>query len=155
MGDSSLGSVGRFVVVAFYMTGALLVWVGRTNQMLRVICRGARYRHRHHNVLHHGRHQYRVHLHQKKLQSQSPKWTLCKYATSKLTFEIKSGIFHGHGHGHGHVIIEYGAWRLGAGCWITREIREASSPTMRGHFGCIFKGTEEYTTGVWWAFYVR
>ena len=38
---------------------------------------------------------------------------------------------------------------------ITREIREASSPTMRGHFGCIFKGTEEYTTGVWWAFYMR
>jgi hypothetical protein len=31
---------------------------------------------------------------------------------------------------------------------ITREIREASSPmhTMRGHFGCIFKDTEEYTT---------
>ena len=26
---------------------------------------------------------------------------------------------------------------------------------MRGHFGCIFKGTEEYTTGVWWTFYMR
>jgi hypothetical protein len=38
---------------------------------------------------------------------------------------------------------------------ITREIKEASSPTMRGHFGCIFKATEEYTTGVWWAFYIR
>ena len=38
---------------------------------------------------------------------------------------------------------------------ITHEIREASSPTMRGHFGCIFKDTEEYTTGVWWAFYMR
>jgi hypothetical protein len=38
---------------------------------------------------------------------------------------------------------------------ITREIRQASSPTMRGHFGCIFKDTEEYTTEVWWAFYMR
>jgi hypothetical protein len=26
---------------------------------------------------------------------------------------------------------------------------------MRGHVGCIFKATEGYTTGVWWAFYVR
>jgi hypothetical protein len=38
---------------------------------------------------------------------------------------------------------------------INREIRQASSPTMRGHFGCIFKATEEYTTRVWWAFYMR
>ena len=38
---------------------------------------------------------------------------------------------------------------------ITREIRQASSPTMRGHFDCIFKDTEEHTTGVWWAFYMR
>ena len=38
---------------------------------------------------------------------------------------------------------------------ITREIRQASSPTMRGHFGCIFKDIEEYTMGVWWAFYMR
>jgi hypothetical protein len=38
---------------------------------------------------------------------------------------------------------------------ITREIREASSPTMHGHFGCIFKATEEYTTRVWCAFYMR
>jgi hypothetical protein len=36
---------------------------------------------------------------------------------------------------------------------ITCEIREASSPTMRDHFGCIFKATEDYTTGVSWAFY--
>jgi hypothetical protein len=38
---------------------------------------------------------------------------------------------------------------------ITREIRQASGHTMRGHFGCIFKDTEEYTTGVWWSFYMR
>ena len=38
---------------------------------------------------------------------------------------------------------------------ITREIREASSPNMRGHFGCIFKATKEYTTGVWWTVYMR
>jgi hypothetical protein len=25
---------------------------------------------------------------------------------------------------------------------------------MRGHFGCILKATEEYTTGVWWAWAV-
>jgi hypothetical protein len=37
---------------------------------------------------------------------------------------------------------------------ITREIRQASSPTMRGHFGCIFKATGKYTTGVWWAFFL-
>jgi hypothetical protein len=38
---------------------------------------------------------------------------------------------------------------------ITREIRQASSPTMRGHFGCIFKDTEGHSTEVWWAFYMR
>jgi hypothetical protein len=32
---------------------------------------------------------------------------------------------------------------------ITREIRQASTPTMRGHFGCISKATGDYTTGVW------
>jgi hypothetical protein len=37
----------------------------------------------------------------------------------------------------------------------TREIREVSSPTMRGHFGGICKATAEYTTGVWWAFLIR
>ena len=40
-------------------------------------------------------------------------------------------------------------------CLITRKIREGSSPTMRGHFSCIFKTTAEYRTGVWWAFYMR
>ena len=40
-------------------------------------------------------------------------------------------------------------------CLITRKIREGSSPTMRGHFRCIFKATAEYRTGVWWAFYMR
>jgi hypothetical protein len=29
---------------------------------------------------------------------------------------------------------------------ITREIRQASSPTMRGHFGYIFKAIRQYTT---------
>jgi hypothetical protein len=43
---------------------------------------------------------------------------------------------------------------------ITREIRLGSTRvaihcTVRGHFGCTFKATAEYTTGVWWAFYVR
>ena len=38
---------------------------------------------------------------------------------------------------------------------ITREIRQASSPTMRGHFDCILKANGDYTTGVWWAFYMR
>ena len=44
----------------------------------------------------------------------------------------------------------------GCGSWgwilnpaITREIRQASSPTMRGHFGCILKANGDYTTGVW------
>jgi hypothetical protein len=36
-----------------------------------------------------------------------------------------------------------------------RSGRPVFSHTMRGHFGCIFKDTEEYTTGVWWAFYMR
>ena len=48
-------------------------------------------------------------------------------------------------HHHGsQTVMALSAERL-----ITREIRQASSPTMRGHFGCIFKDTEEYTTGVW------
>jgi hypothetical protein len=29
---------------------------------------------------------------------------------------------------------------------ITRGINPASGPTMRRHFGCIFKATAEYTT---------
>jgi hypothetical protein len=38
---------------------------------------------------------------------------------------------------------------------LTREIREASSPAMCGHFACISQATAEYTAGVWWAFYMR
>jgi hypothetical protein len=39
---------------------------------------------------------------------------------------------------------------------ITREIMQAGHcPTMRGYFGCIFKATQEYTTRVWLAFYMR
>jgi hypothetical protein len=38
---------------------------------------------------------------------------------------------------------------------ISREINPASTSTMRGHFGCIFKATADCATGVWCAFYMR
>ena len=35
---------------------------------------------------------------------------------------------------------------------ISREISWSSASTMRAHFGCIFKATADFATGVWLCF---
>jgi hypothetical protein len=77
-------------------------------------------------------------------------------ASTKLTLQCTAACNVSHESCHGNwQFIFFAVFCFFVHVMITREIREASSPTMRGHFGCIFKATEEYTTGVWWAFYMR